>query len=258
MDSQDFFEKIKEAELILVGLGEAFDGTGLLGQDPEYRTGCGILKEEGLSWLLPGWNEYCLRQRGDEHIEKALERLDALLEGKNYFGVSVSTNSSIAGRKRMVMACGSTIRKQCAEGCEEALQIMSEEDRAALESFYCGLAEGKRSGNPYLPGRCPKCGGKLVLNNVYAENYNEKGYLDQWGLYMKWLQGTLNRRLLVLELGVGMQFPSVIRWPFEKAAFFNRKAFFCRVNDKLYQMTKELAEKGCGISEDAVDWLARL
>ena len=62
-----------------------------------------------------------------------------------------------------------------------------------------------------------------MLNNVYAENYDESGYLDQWGHYRKWLQGTLNRRLFVLELGVGMRFPSVVRWPFEKVAFFNQK-----------------------------------
>ena len=86
----------------------------------------------------------------------------------------------------------------------------------------------------------------------------EAGYLEQWRLYTKWLQGTLNHKLFVLELGVGMRFPSVIRWPFEKVAFFNQKAYLCRVHEKLYQLTKELAEKGCGISKNAIDWLGEL
>ena len=68
----------------------------------------------------------------------------------------------------------------------------------------------------------------------------------------------MNHKLLVLELGVGMQFPSVIRWPFEKVVFFNQKAFLCRVNEKLYQLTEELAGKGCGISMNAIDWLKQL
>ena len=61
------------------------------------------------------------------------------------------------------------------------------------------------------------------INNVYAENYNENGYLSDWQIYTKWLQGTLNKKVLILELGVGLVFPSVIRWPFEKIAFYNQK-----------------------------------
>ena len=98
----------------------------------------------------------------------------------------------------------------------------------------------------------------MVLNNIYAENYNEKGYLEQWSLYTKWLQGTLNRKLLVLELGEGMRFPTVIRWPFEKIAYFNKKAVFVRVNEELYQLTEELSEKGLGISKNAIAWLESL
>ena len=79
--------------------------------------------------------------------------------------------------------------------------------------------------------------------------------MQDWESYMKWLQGTLNKKLLVLELGVGLQFPSVIRWPFEKIANLNKKAKFYRINEKLYQLTEELSEKGIAISENAIDWL---
>ncbi len=68
----------------------------------------------------------------------------------------------------------------------------------------------------------------------------------------------MNRRIVILELGVGMRFPTVIRWPFEKVAFFNQKAWFYRINEKLYQLTKELDEKGCGIAQNAIDWLEQL
>lgn len=98
----------------------------------------------------------------------------------------------------------------------------------------------------------------MILNTIYAESYNEAGYIEQWQIYTKWLQGTLNRKLLVLELGVGMQFPSVIRWPFEKVAFFNNKASFVRVNERLYQLTAELASKGVGISQNAIEWINQL
>ena len=258
MDREFFRDKIEQSEMVLVGLGEDFDGMTTLRRRADYVRGCERLKAEGVSWLIPAWNEYCLEQSGEHAVEEALDKLDNLLEGKNHYTVSVATNSRIAHGTRTVMPCGSVFRKQCSAGCRDILPEVPEEERKLLGDIFHGLSMGSVTEESVSLGVCPDCGAPLILNNVYAENYNENGYLDSWKLYMKWLQGTLNHRLLVLELGVGMQFPTVIRWPFEKTAFFNRKAFFCRVNEKLYQLTKELAEKGCGISEDAVAWLAGL
>lgn len=272
MDRKDFFEKIEQAEMILVGLGEDFDGIKLLRQRNDYEAGCNRLKEEGRAWLIPAWNEYCLEEAKGNRVRAALDRLDALLVGKNYFVVSVSTNSNIAGRgksasgvgsatnRRVVMPCGSILQKQCTAGCEEVLLEVGEAEKKSVDAYFrkWDLTSGQQADVGPELGICHKCGAPLIFNTIYAENYNEKGYLDQWELYKKWLQGTLNRRLLILELGVGLRFPSVIRWPFEKTAFFNQKAYFYRVHEKLYQLTKELAGKGCGISEDAVDWLAQL
>ena len=105
---------------------------------------------------------------------------------------------------------------------------------------------------------CPKCGKKMVLNNIICEKYSEQGYKPQWEKYTKWLQLTLNRKLCILELGVGMNLPNIIRWPFEKVAFYNQKAKFFRINETLFQLTQEIAEKGESIEMNAVDFLANL
>ena len=95
----------------------------------------------------------------------------------------------------------------------------------------------------------------MVPNNVYAEQYDEEGYLADWRMYTKWLQGTLNKKLCVLELGVDLTFPNIIRWPFEKVAFYNQKALFIRVNEKLYHMSEELKDKGVAVNKKSIDWL---
>lgn len=271
----DLTEKLNQCDMVLVGLGEEFDERGRLRQVPEYIKGCEILEKEGLRWLIPFWNEICSERLGESPLEQALGRLTSLLENKNYFVVSVSVNSRIAHNPwksgRLVMPCGTVLRKQCSDGCRGVLSEVTQTEREELRERLIRMggedslrdtsgqyvAKSGRKGENLL-GVCPKCGAPFVFNNVYTETYNEDGYMEQWRLYTKWLQGTLNRRLLVLELGVGMDFPSVIRWPFEKVAFFNQKAFLCRVNEKLYQLTEELAEKGCGISQNAIDWLSRL
>ena len=81
--------------------------------------------------------------------------------------------------------------------------------------------------------------------------------MTQWEKYTKWLQLTLNRKLCVIELGVGMNIPNVIRWPFEKIAFFNKKASFFRINETLYQLTEEIGEKGTSINMNAREFLLK-
>lgn len=259
-------EKISEAEMVLVGLGEEFDDN-VLRKCPEYADGVKKLKEMELDTLIPAWEEFCsgldTEKKESSAVSTALETLRALLEQKNYFVVSVSTNNAVSRVPwrdgRLVMPCGAAEKKQCARGCEAVLEEVTEEDRQRLWAEFKRLYASRQMGEvSSLLGKCPVCGSDMVLNNVYAENYNEDGYLEQWQLYKKWLQGTVNKRLLILELGVGMRFPTVIRWPFEKAAYFNNKAFFCRVNQKLYQLTEELSGKGEGISQNAIDWLCGL
>ena len=66
------------------------------------------------------------------------------------------------------------------------------------------------------------------------------------------MQGTINKKLCILELGVDLTFPSVIRWPFEKVAFYNQKADFIRVNERLYHMSEELKDKGYNIDKKQI------
>ncbi len=253
---------IEEAEMVLVGLGEEFQCPAAVRLLPEYARGKEAIQEAGFLWLLPAWDDYC-ECRANADTGAVLAKFADMLAGKNYFVVSVAMNASVemapwkAGR--LVMPCGTASRLQCAERCDRKPIPLSYGDKCLLEEVLSGLYEGN-----FVPGRLEKLGGceagqaPMVLNNIYAENYNENGYLKQWSLYTKWLQGTLNHRVIILELGVGMQFPSVIRFPFEKAAFFNQKAEFYRINERLYHMTEELRGKGYGISQNAIDCLRNL
>ncbi len=195
-----------------------------------------------------------------------LQKLAGCLEGKNYFVVAAATNSEIARipwrEGRLVMPCGSDMRWQCDGTCGQNLCPLQSGEREdigkRLEEWSAADFRGGADALAKAAGRCPVCGRKLELNNIYSRRYDESGYLADWQSYTKWLQGTLNKNVLVLELGVGMRFPSVIRFPFEKIAYFNQKAKFYRVHENLYQLTEELAEKGTGIAKNAIDWLQNL
>lgn len=216
---KEFVEKILAADLILVGVGTEFEAT---------------------------------KYRKDARAVKALKELAGILEGKNYFVVTTCTNSILRNtglnEERIVCPCGNLEMKQCTNHCENSLQALSEADIATMES---SISQG------FEPefGVCNVCKETMVLNNVYASKYDEDGYLKDWSRYTKWLQGTLNKKLCILELGVNLVFPSIIRWPFEKVGFYNQKATFIRVNETLYHMSEELKDKGIAVAQNSIDWL---
>ena len=105
---------------------------------------------------------------------------------------------------------------------------------------------------------CKHCGERSVYNTLYSENYAEDGYRRQWDRYTKWLGGTRNKRLLLIELGCDNVSYDVIRHPFEKMAELNHKAIIYRVNKEDAKLPEKLAEKGFEISENAIDWLTNL
>lgn len=86
--------------------------------------------------------------------------------------------------------------------------------------------------------------------------YNEDS--ERWDTYLKWLAGTLNRELVVLELGVGFDHPDLVRFPFEKTVMYNNKAYMIRVNNNLYQLPSELKDKGCTAKCTATDFIRSL
>ena len=99
------------------------------------------------------------------------------------------------------------------------------------------------------------CGSDRTGNTVTSEHYDESWYLPQWEAYTKWVQNTLHQKLTVLELGVGFAYPQVVRWPFEKIIYFNRKSRLYRINESFYQLPKEAEERGVSVHENSVRWM---
>ena len=97
---------------------------------------------------------------------------------------------------------------------------------------------------------------KLLENkNHYIIDEDMTEASEGWNLYSKWLMGTLNRKLCLIESDVSMNRPDRIRWPFEKIAEINNKAVFIRINEKLPFLPVELKDKGISIKENAIDIL---
>ena len=69
--------------------------------------------------------------------------------------------------------------------------------------------------------------------------------------------GFKNKDLVILELGVGFANPGVIRFPFEKTAFFHQDSLLLRVNQTFPQTTEELKDRALGVHKNSVDWMIK-
>ncbi len=165
---------------------------------------------------------------------KAYNMLAEKLKGKDYFVVTLCMDDIIfesnLDQEKLVAPLGGKRFKQCPDGCDDLYYSLDEEF-------------------------CSKCGKPLIYNNYEAENYVEASYLPMWEKHKIWLTKTLNKSLLIYELGVSLKLPQIITWPFERIAFFNEKAHFVRVNETLPMLSKEIAEKGEAFKQNSVDWI---
>lgn len=234
-------ELIKDADKILIGIGESFEYTY-----GDFRDDS-IKDLEKTDYFAADIQKIKFR---NSHVEpklvEAYNRLYELIKEKDFFVLSTCIDDRIyesnIPEEKIVTPCGTYRFLQCSamekEECKERLLPFSMDMIDQVDSL-----------------KCPVCGNPVCFNHIYMENYNEAGYLAQWEAYRNWLQFTINKKLCILELGVGLKYPNVIRWPFEKVGFYNNKASFIRVHDTLYQLTEELSGKGVSVQENPVDFL---
>lgn len=211
----EVMEKIKEAQKVLIGIGKEW---ALRDDEKDIR--------------------FChLTDPSQADLKAAYEALYDLIKEKDYYIVTTLTDGAVYempfDKNRIVAPCGNIHWRQCSKACTKDIWEESE-----------------------VPDDvCPHCKAPLTGNTIKAETYIEEGYLPRWKDYMKWQTGTINRFLVILELGEGFATPTVMRWPFEKIIYFNRKSRLYRINESFYQLPKEAEERGVSVHENSVRWM---
>lgn len=211
----EVMEKIKEAQKVLIGIGKEW-----------------VLRDDEKDI------RFChLTDPSQADLKAAYEALYDLIKEKDYYIVTTLTDGAVYempfDKNRIVAPCGNIHWRQCSKACTKDIWEESE-----------------------VPDDvCPHCKAPLTGNTIKAETYIEEGYLPRWKDYMKWQTGTINRSLVILELGEGFATPTVMRWPFEKIIYFNRKSRLYRINESFYQLPKEAEERGVSVHENSVRWM---
>ncbi len=127
------------------------------------------------------------------------------------------------------------------------------------------LMEAKKNLTALLNGK-----DYFVISTLSKEELDRFGFIDfktvapldetlteeQWNGYMNWLSRTLNRKLVILELGEGFLQPTIMRWPFEKTVMINQKAYMYRIHKTFYQIADEIKDRATAVKADSVEFFA--
>lgn len=152
-----------------------------------------------------------------------------LVKDKDYFVITTNVDHCFqkAGfdKRRLFYTQGDYGLFQCSEPCcnetfdnEDIIRQMVEQQRDMHVSVKL------------LPV-CPHCGKPMTTNLRCDDKFvQDEGWHKASERYSEFLRRHRNMRVLFLELGVGMNTPVIIKYPFWKMTAENKKAFYVCVN----------------------------
>lgn len=266
-------QKIEEADIILIGFGKDFAVTrsDILREDKIFQKlnmeECPLTELEK-SWIELTLMSKCLENKSSDMVKEKLALYDDVAEylnrhnKNNYFVVTTCNDDIITmssfDKERMVAPCGTLKYMKCDAGCfkyvYDTKEVYDNIYSIIINNYEMDFSDREKMWDELREAmpQCPMCKQVMSVNQVRTNNYSEEGYKENWESYMAWLQKTLNRKLVMLEIGEGFDTPTVIRWPFEKVAAVNNKAVLIRVNEKFWQISEDIEAKAIPVNMSGV------
>lgn len=201
--------------------------------------------EEYWAW----WSRQILINRYDCEVGKPYKDLFSIVKDKNYFVLTTNVDHQFqrAGfdKKRLFYTQGDYGLFQCSNGCHNKTYNNEELIRKMV-------AQQKNMKIPTeLIPRCPKCNKPMTMNLRCFDSFvqDESWYLA-CNRYQDFIRKNGNSHILYLELGVGMNTPGIIKYPFWQMTAKNKNAVYCSINSELSYVPNEIQNQSVVIKND--------
>lgn len=194
------------------------------------------------------WAKLIKLNRYNEPLKLYKELLE-LVKEKEYFIITTNADAQfeISGfdKNKIFAVQGDYSFLQCENGCHNKLYNNKEMVEDWLElTENCEIPED-------LVPKCPICGSNMEMNLRKDFNFIQDDYwYKQSKEYEKFLNKTKNKNLILLEIGVGFNTPSIIRFPFEQITYNNLKTTLIRINKEYPSGSNEIKSKMISFDED--------
>ncbi|MBR6350936.1 MAG: Sir2 silent information regulator family NAD-dependent deacetylase [Firmicutes bacterium] len=192
------------------------------------------------------WSRYIYINRYMDPPKPVYDDLLSLVKDKDYFVITTNVDHCFqkAGfdKARLFYTQGDYGLWQCSEPCHgktydnyETIRKMAESQGFVIaEDGTLTVPEGvtlKMTVPAELVPRCPVCGKPMTMNLRSDDTFVEDdGWRRASAAYSEFLWAHEGRRVLFLEIGVGMNTPVIIKYPFWRMTYNNPNAFYACLN----------------------------
>lgn len=263
-------ELLQEADAVIIGAGAGlstaagFTYTGKRFEDNfsdfikkygfrDMYSG-GFYPFESLEEHWAYWSRYIFINRYMDADNGTYKRLFDLVKDKDYFVLTTNVDHQFqkAGfdKHRLFYTQGDYGLFQCSEPCH----AVTYDNEEIIRNMVTGQADMKIP-TELIP-HCPKCG-KPMSMNLRADNtfVQDEGWYKASERYSDFIRRHSGIRVLFLELGVGMNTPSIIKYPFWRMAYDNPNAYYICINYGEAFAPSEISKKSLCIQGDIKDVL---
>ncbi len=203
------------------------------------------------------WSRYIFLNRYTDPPKPVYNQLYDLVKDKNYFVITTNVDHCFqkAGfdKKRLFYIQGDYGLFQCSLPCHDKTY----DNEKIIKEM---LSEQKNMKIPtYLVPKCPVCGREMTMNLRADDKFVEdKGWYAACKNYTEFLEKNADKKVLFLELGVGMNTPVIIKYPFWKMTAKNKAAKYACINTDMAYAPEDIKERSAVISEDISEVLIKL
>lgn len=259
-------EKIKEADGILIGASNGLsiaEGYNIFANDERFRSRFSDFQRKyGIHSLIQGsfgefesenemWSYYSrMAYHYMYHTQSSslMKTVYALVKNKPHFVVTSNTDDHLAmagfERKAIFEMEGSMKDMQCARGCRDKVYSNREAVLTMMEH-----EQGMEIPSEYLP-RCPVCGGAMQIHVPVNQAFvRDASWQTQRERYLDFVKEFHNRKLLILEFGVGVR-NQMIKAPFMKLTYSEPDAFYITFNKGEVYVPPQIQDKAMGVDGD--------
>ena len=203
------------------------------------------------------WSRYIFINRYCAPAKPVYAQLVDLIRNKDYFVLTTNVDHCFqkAGvdMARLFYTQGDYGLWQCSVPCHRRTYDNEQTVRAMVER-----QTDMRVPSDLIP-YCPQCGAPMAMNLRSDDTFVEDlGWNEAASRYVDFVQSHMDKKLLLLELGVGNNTPGIIKYPFLRLAAQNPHATYVCINAGEAACPETLATRAILIKADLADVLSAL
>ncbi len=258
-------EALDDADAVVIGAGAGLSTSAGLTYDGErfQRNFGDFAQKYGIRDMYSGgfypfptleeywawWSRHIMVNRYEDAPKPVYQDLLALMKDKDYFVLTTNVDHCFqkAGfdKKRLFYTQGDYGLFQCSQPCHQATY----DNEQAVRQMVVEQCDMKVPAE--LIPRCPKCGRPMTVNLRCDDTFvQDEGWYAAQTRYQNFLRRHQGGKLVYLELGVGMNTPVIIKYPFWKMTAANHNTTYVCINLGEMVCIQEIREQSICIDGD--------